>query len=297
MSSKKITFPFLATHSLTAEIKGVGSMTVPVMAVFQDGVTRLFDSDEAEAGTLPEWRVATIIDSTSPLIAPPAKIQRNRKDAKTATLVRISEVFAFELKDGELISSKAPLPVTSPTIVLDEQQEDVAAILDTTTHTDTDTHTEPTTVELDLAAKAAADAKAAKVAAAVAKKAAKDADKAAKKAVKDAAKAAKSAGKVHRAGSVQGMNIDELRAEFTAKTKQPAPSTSIHYMRKMVLWARRGKVDFKRRSTKVPTMTLSLADAQHLLAGAKSPEGLEVAGRIAAFVKENTPAAQEQVAA
>ncbi len=66
--------------------------------------------------------------------------------------------------------------------------------------------------------------------------------------------------------------VEELRAEFTAKTGLPAPSMSVHYMRKMVMAARRGKKDFPRKTSKVPTLTLSLEDARHILDAVSHPK-------------------------
>lgn len=247
--------PFIVTHKLVAHEKSgpvEGDITVDVMALVQDGVTRLFNAEEASEGTLPEYRVKTPITDAAEITS---GIQRNRKDVKSATLMRLGEVVSFTIDAGELVAAKTTLaPWVAPKPVKVEPVK--AAPLPANDQADV-----AQAALKELAAKVAAGdqtgldelRKLISVTPAKGKKA------------KSTPAATGPDGKTHRAGSVQSMTIDELRAEFTAKTGQPAPSNSIHYMRKMVLQARNGKKDFKRRATKIPTLTLGHDDAVMLL--------------------------------
>lgn len=299
--SKISKLPFIATHKLTADLK-VGSITFLAMALVQDGVTRLFDASEAESGKLPEWRTTSQVGPQAKSVsgADGVRIQRNRKDVAGAELERVNEILFFVMEDGELKSTRA-----------DFEASIVGSVVD---------HTIPTTGEqpgdvvapnsaVDPATTPAPDASAKKPRAprkpktppasteTVVTPRAATGDKTAEK----SAPAAAPAGKKHREGSIQGMTVEELRAEFTAKTGLPAPSMSVHYMRKMVMAARRGKKDFPRKTSKVPTLTLSLEDARHILDAVSHPkktssERSAVLEKIGSFVDAN-PAAEAQAAA
>lgn len=265
MSRKQTKIPFIATHKLTATTK-IGTEIVDVMAVVQDEQTRLFDAAEADEGRLPEWKLTSVIPPTTNILhgADGCRLQKNRKDASSASLQRLSEVVYFTLTGGELISTRAPLETAAP--------------VTTTEHADGSATSAPAGTPVEAPAPTAAAPKPRKARtprATPATTAATDAP----------------AGRAHRPGSVQGMSVAELQAEFTAKTGQPAPSNSIHYMRKMVLAARNGKRDFKRRQVKVPTFTFTLDECKLLLSSRKNTaERDALKARVAEFVAQHNDA-------
>jgi hypothetical protein len=278
MSRKQTKIPFIATHKLTAQTK-VGTETVDVMAVVQDGQTRLFDAAEADEGRLPEWKATTVITSSTKLTsgADGCRLQKNRKDAAGAELVRVNEIVYFTLEDGELKSTRATLdPIAAPTA---PASTPAVAPVATSEGVMSVNAANPAAALLDAAATATTEAP---------KAARKPRQKAPPKAPAPEPTVGPD-GRKHREGSVQGMTVEQLRAEFEAKTGQPAPSHSIHYMRKMVLAARNGKREFKRKVAKVPTMTLTLDDAKLILSTKKtSPERLALRAKIEQWVADNT---------
>jgi GGDEF domain-containing protein len=76
------------------------------------------------------------------------------------------------------------------------------------------------------------------------------------------------------------MTVEQMQAEFTQLTGLAAPSDSIHYMRKKLMEARRGRRDFKTKTPKTPTVTLTVDQVKALtdvLGKAKGDDAKQVA--------------------
>lgn len=263
MSKKNKSLPFIQTHTISFEGK-VGSETWAVMAVSDGEFTRLYTSEDAESGKTPEWRITTgDLPAKAEIVSNGIKFQRNRKDFKGAILRRVEPAAAvyWTVEDGELVAHGAPVVEAPAEIAAVEAPVDGAAPA-----------AEETSEASDIKTLLATN-----------------------KPKKRTGNGANKGGpRGPRKGSVMSMSVEELQAEFTQRTGQAAPSSSIHYMRKLVLGARRGQERIlHRKPRKVPTIVLTLDEARILLTGVDWQSGTpEVASKIQLFITshEGVPA-------
>jgi hypothetical protein len=260
MPRKPARLPHIPTHTIHAAEK-VGASTTAVMAVLQDGTIRLYDADEAHDGRMPAWRVACDTLPADEVARSPVRIQRNRKHVASAELTRTSDVLYYTIDEraGELVAVREPVVRVVSAVPTATVIQAVAA--DALGSTDAPGASASDVVVSD---DDAADP---------------DASSDDWTPVEPGGSEPTQADTIptptrHRDGSVLGMTVDELRAEFTAITGQEPSSTSLHYLRKLVMRARRGARDFPQRPRKSPTLTLTLAGVRGILN--KDSEALNV---------------------
>lgn len=280
MSKKNKSLPFIQTHTLHFQSK-ITTEEWPVMAVSDGEFVRLYDMEDAAEGKTPEWRIMQAeIPTKDSIVSNGIKFQRNRKVFKGAELRATAKAAAtfWTVVEGEMVAHRETPAASAP----------VVAVVTTEVHAD------GSATSTTLGVENHADGSATYTLPSDEPKNDEGPEDLKKLLATNSPKKPRGTGggkggkRGPRAGSVMSMSVGELQAEFTERTKQPAPSNSIHYMRKLVLGARRGQERIlNRKPRKTPTIVLTFEEARELLAGCASVS--PAASKVQLFITSHEP--------